>query len=228
MNKPAAYKGFENWWNPLRMTIKMHTHIVMIIAVMHLLVVVAVSIWRDGQAYAIVERYIVQSLLSFSFPDVGYLQKAFSYFAGRALWVAIFAAPLWLFYPFLLGRFKKSDLKMREDEWIRGAKFVEAGGLKKIIKKSKAPTSLKIGDIPVPIAAETKHFFIVGRPGSGKTLCISAILERLKERSAKAVVYDFKGDYLSRFYDPQRDLIFNPLDQRCCGWSVFNEIATEV
>jgi len=36
------------------------------------------------------------------------------------------------------------------------------------------------------------------------------VLERLKERGERGIVYDFKGDYVSRFYNPDTDILFNP------------------
>lgn len=69
-----------------------------------------------------------------------------------------------------------------------------------------------MGPIQIPRSAEIKHFFVVGRPGVGKTVAMSQVIARVKERGAKGVVYDFKGDYLSRFFDPERDILFNPLN----------------
>lgn len=63
-----------------------------------------------------------------------------------------------------------------------------------------------------------------GRPGTGKTILFSRVIENLRARNAKAIIHDLQGDYVSRFYDSKTDLIFNPFDKRCVGWNVFNEI----
>jgi type IV secretory pathway TraG/TraD family ATPase VirD4 len=42
----------------------------------------------------------------------------------------------------------------------------------------------------------------------------------------KAIIYDVKGEFVGKFYDPRRDLIFNPLDIRGIRWNVFNEVRT--
>ena len=47
-------------------------------------------------------------------------------------------------------------------------------------------------------------------------------------RGDRGVLYDFKGDYTERFYRPGKDLLFNPLDTRCVGWNLFNDIATQM
>ncbi|MCS7214963.1 MAG: type IV secretion system DNA-binding domain-containing protein [Thermodesulfovibrio sp.] len=83
---------------------------------------------------------------------------------------------------------------------------------------------IHIGKIPVPPWAETRHFLIVGRPGTGKTTLLNQVLEVLRKRGNKAIIHDFKGDYLSYFYDPDTDIIFNPLDSRSVNWCLFSEI----
>ncbi|WP_366934812.1 MULTISPECIES: type IV secretion system DNA-binding domain-containing protein [Thermodesulfovibrio] len=65
---------------------------------------------------------------------------------------------------------------------------------------------------------------MTGRPGTGKTTLLNQVLEVLRERGAKAIIHDFKGDYLSYFYDPATDIIFNPLDRRSVNWCLFSEI----
>ena len=85
---------------------------------------------------------------------------------------------------------------------------------------------LHIGSVPVPVSAECRHFFIMGRSGTGKTRLIYSFLEKIRRQRKKAIIYDFKGDYVSFFFDPEKDLIFNPLDVRTLHWSLFTEIET--
>jgi type IV secretory pathway TraG/TraD family ATPase VirD4 len=83
---------------------------------------------------------------------------------------------------------------------------------------------IEIGDKFIPLRNITEHVFTVGRPGVGKSLHFYYVLKQLKEMKSKAIVYDFKGDFISKFYDPDTDLIFNPLDMRCLQWNLFNDI----
>ena len=78
----------------------------------------------------------------------------------------------------------------------------------------------------IPFKVENKHFFVIGAPGSGKTLLLNEVLEQLKIREEKVLVHDFKGDFVDKFYNPIEDLIFNPLSGDI-NWSIFNDIENE-
>ena len=71
---------------------------------------------------------------------------------------------------------------------------------------------------------ETSHFMFIGQSGTGKSVLSSQVFEQLKRRGSKMIVHDNKMDYTAKFYNPTRDLIFNPLDQRGLGWSIMNDI----
>ena len=128
-------------------------------------------------------------------------------------------------YTLLLGYFKKRAMDQASAQYIRGSKLIEPRELTAEMNHNKEVLDLPIGPVKLPREAEVKHLIIIGSPGSGKTNQSSQMIERLKERKEKMVIYDFKGDYLSKFYDPSRDIIFNPLDKRCMGWNLFNELS---
>jgi len=85
---------------------------------------------------------------------------------------------------------------------------------------------LHIGSIPVPRSAECRHFLILGRSGTGKTRLIYSFLEKLRKRKDSVVIiYDFKGDYVSSFFE-EGDLLFNPLDLRTLHWCPLSEVSS--
>jgi type IV secretory pathway TraG/TraD family ATPase VirD4 len=59
-------------------------------------------------------------------------------------------------------------------------------------------------------------------------VALSAIIERVRARGERGVLYDYKGDYTARFFRPGIDVLFNPLDTRCAGWNLFNDIETQM
>lgn len=87
---------------------------------------------------------------------------------------------------------------------------------------------LHIGSIPVPRSAECRHFLILGRSGTGKTRLIYSFLEKLRKRKdAVVIIYDFKGDYVSSFFESEKgDLLFNPLDVRTLHWCPLSEVSS--
>jgi len=109
------------------------------------------------------------------------------------------------------------------DKHLRGSMIVDEKDIRKRVPKENS--QLKLGTVPLPRAAETRHFLILGRPGVGKTTLLNSVIAKLRDRGEKAIIYDFKGDYLSFFYDPARDYIFNPLDIRSLNWCLFDEIS---
>ena len=61
--------------------------------------------------------------------------------------------------------------------------------------------------MPYPYLAEMQHSFVIGANGTGKTILISQIVEQIRERGDKAIIYDKKGDYTKWFYNPKKDKI---------------------
>ena len=81
----------------------------------------------------------------------------------------------------------------------------------------------KIAGIPWPNGAETRHTIVSGTTGSGKTVLIADLVEQIRERGERCVIYDKMGSYTETFFDPGRDVLLNPLDDRAPRWSPFLE-----
>ena len=112
---------------------------------------------------------------------------------------------------------------------LRGAKIIPNHQLKALLKKQprlKKQPQLKLAGIPIPASLENRGFFVVGSPGSGKTQAISQMVAVLKQRTDfRGIVFDRGGEMLAKFYDPRKDLIFNPKHARSCHWSHIQELA---
>ncbi len=106
---------------------------------------------------------------------------------------------------------------------VRGAKIVSEHKLRNTLKKQpklKHQPQLELAGMPIPANYENRGFFLVGSPGSGKTQAISQMVAVLKQRSDfRGIVFDRGGELLEKFYDPSKDLIFNPFDGRSCHWT---------
>ena len=86
------------------------------------------------------------------------------------------------------------------------------------------PRPYRIQKIPYPAYSEYTHTLVTGSTGTGKTQVIADILEQIRRRGDRAIVYDKMGSFTKSFLDPAGDVLLNPLDKRSPNWSVFCEV----
>ena len=106
---------------------------------------------------------------------------------------------------------------------IRGAKLESSKEVIKQLKGNKEVSDLKLGEVPIIKGFETRHFLIHGSTGSGKSQCISQMLDYARRKNQKAVIFDEGGAFIEKFYDSSTDFILNPLDNRGVSWNLWNE-----
>ncbi len=226
LKKDQGFKGFETWVTAVKMRIKMHLYIALVFFLAQLAITFVGSYIFYGDPWRLIFRYGWAGMRSFDIANTTEISKYAGLLVLKSSWIFFLTFGIWFFYPKIILKFNRRAKDQAKDSYVRGARIITAEELEKNIKKDEEKTDLLPGNIRMPLSAEPKHCLVIGRPGVGKTVAMSQIIDRLKERRAKGVVYDFKGDYLARFYNPDTDIIFNPLDRRCLGWTVFNEINT--
>ena len=149
--------------------------------------------------------------------------------AGAALGARIAAVSVLAFLVWF--RYRGRALKRRRR--VRGAELVSARRLRdRVLPRSERarrvlaasePRPWAIAGVPWPDRAETQHTIVSGTTGSGKTVLIAGLVEQIRERNERGVIYDKMGSYTEAFYDPERDVLLNPLDARSPRWSPFLE-----
>ena len=149
--------------------------------------------------------------------------------AGAALGARIAAVSVLAFLVWF--RYRGRALKRRRR--VRGAELVSARQLRdRVLPRSERarrvltasePRPWTIAGVPWPDRAETQHTIVSGTTGSGKTVLIAGLVEQIRERNERGVIYDKMGSYTEAFYDPERDVLLNPLDARSPRWSPFLE-----
>ncbi|WMT46034.1 MAG: type IV secretion system DNA-binding domain-containing protein [Acidithiobacillus caldus] len=120
----------------------------------------------------------------------------------------------------LLVRRGATDLA---DRFIRGQRLSapeEIAGM--IPENDRSP--FKVGGVPIPRSKLARNFLAVGGMGSGKSQAILHLMDAAREAGQKAIVYDFSGEFVERYYREGKDILLNPLDARCAPWSVFADI----
>jgi len=80
--------------------------------------------------------------------------------------------------------------------------------------------------LSVPRLEENEGLLLLGDPGTGKSQMIHQLLDRILERDPQeaAIIYDPASEFIERHFDPQTDIVLNPLDKRCPYWAPHLEI----
>ena len=125
---------------------------------------------------------------------------------------------------------------LRRGRRLRGGELVSANALRRRAMPLRHRALLRfrppearpytIAGIPWPGEAETQHTIVSGTTGSGKTVLISDLVEQIRKRGERCIVYDKMGSYTETFFDETRDVLLNPLDRRAPRWSPFLEART--
>ncbi|WP_419605430.1 type IV secretion system DNA-binding domain-containing protein [Thiolapillus sp.] len=78
--------------------------------------------------------------------------------------------------------------------------------------------------LPIDEDRETRHFMILGSPGSGKTTFIRPIIEQARARVDKCFVFDNKSDF-TKSYSNADDVIFLAAwDKRGWAWDISRDV----
>ena len=155
------------------------------------------------------------------------VEEVFAGFRAGA-WLAGAANALLLTIFWFQGR------QMSRGRRIRGAEASSAAALgrrvrplhRRLIDVFRPVTAIppyRIAGVPYPERAETRHTIVSGTTGSGKTVLISDLVSQIRARGERCVLYDKMGSYTRAFFDPERDVLLNPLDARSPRWSPFFE-----
>jgi len=88
-------------------------------------------------------------------------------------------------------------------------------------RRSHQPAKL-IG-APYPFETEVEHTLIVGSPGSGKSRAIHDLIQSVRGRGDRAIIYDAELDFIRTWYDAASDIILNPFDARSPSWSPYHD-----
>jgi type IV secretory pathway TraG/TraD family ATPase VirD4 len=126
---------------------------------------------------------------------------------------------LWLVIKIFIARSKKLSNTLA----IRGAILVEDQELKKLIKKQNMHSDLTLAGVPLVNRSETQHILFTGTTGVGKSVALTELMDQVRDKNQKAIVYDSDGSFIATYYRPGKDLILNPLDQRSPYWNIWQE-----
>ena len=120
--------------------------------------------------------------------------------------------------------FKKKGQEQSEDNHIRGFQLAEPKDVTAELKKKKKLSNFALDGHRLFVDRfEVKHLMIDGTTGAGKSVAIRKLLRWIRARGDKAIIYDKGCDFVSKFYDPHKDVILNPFDERCAAWDIWSD-----
>lgn len=119
--------------------------------------------------------------------------------------------------------FTRTGRGLGSNQFLRGARFGTVRQVRRALWRS-ARGSFEIGGVNVPDAFEPEHILICGAPGTGKTNIIVKMLQGIRQRGKRAIVYDTAGTFIEKFYRPGTDILLNPLDLRSDRWSPWVDV----
>lgn len=137
---------------------------------------------------------------------------------------------LWISLPIALATlywFARRGKAIEKTELVKGRYVASAKELNQLIRKTGQISDLSFADINLYRNAEKQHFLVCGTTGTGKSFLISQLLVQIRRRKNKAIVYDKHGSFIERFYNPDTDIILNPMDARCAAWNIWAECRDE-
>ncbi|CED57949.1 conjugative transfer protein TraD (plasmid) [Aliivibrio wodanis] len=146
------------------------------------------------------------------FKDTVLLCFAFAFVTSIAMLV--------LFTRFL----ERKGKEQTEDCLVRGVRVESPEKLIEELKKTNNMSDFRIDKQKVFVKNfEVYHVHIGGTTGAGKSVAIRKLLNEIRARGDKAVIYDKGCTFVSRFYDETTDVILNPFDERSAYWDIWQD-----
>lgn len=111
-----------------------------------------------------------------------------------------------------------------QDDLLRGARLVDGKALAKLVRQREEAGPYEIAGVPMRSGSETLHTLFAGAQGTGKSQQFFRIMEQVRARGKRMIVYDPTGEFTQAFYREGKDVLMNPLDARSPNWNVWLEV----
>lgn len=163
------------------------------------------------------KKHLAKSLTYFEKLQLNQLQvrayQALS-FSCTGYAAIIFLIVLWL---------KRYGRRASKADVIRGAYLAPLKDCQKKLKQNDLASDITIGGLPLVKNSETAHILIHGTTGTGKSVCLYELLDNIRRRGDRAIIYDKSGGFFSHYYRENQDVLLNPLDARTQSWNLWTE-----
>jgi type IV conjugative transfer system coupling protein TraD len=110
---------------------------------------------------------------------------------------------------------------------LRGSAIATVGQLRKILRRARKASKIRISGLPLVKDSETQHLLVTGTTGAGKTNMLNELLPQIRLRKNRAIIFDVTGEFVDRFYNPETDIILNPLREDSVHWLPWNDCKSD-
>jgi type IV conjugative transfer system coupling protein TraD len=147
------------------------------------------------------------------------LQRAAT--ASGIFTLCVFIAVTWY-----IARIGKQE---SEDQYISGMQLTDKPvEVNRMLRKNGELSDLRVGDLHMVKRAEVMNFLIHGTIGVGKSTLIRWLLDYIRKRGDRAIIYDSGCTFTETHYNPAKDFILNAHDARCANWQMWGECVDAV
>ena len=110
-----------------------------------------------------------------------------------------------------------------KNQFIRGTSLVPCKTLKKQITRAGRASDLNFDGFPLIKNCEVQHVLVHGTVGMGKSQLIMKLMDGLRARGDRVIVYDKGCTFTESYFQESSDVLLNPFDARCANWDLWAE-----
>ncbi len=177
------------------------------------------------QSYALADGSVVHVTAN-DIAHAPFVQEAIARLTTMSLQSLLAGGIVWLFsITGVLIFLRRSGHAHTQSKSLRGDYLGSVSDVKKLIQQQYRESDLIVGKeaLPLPHLAELQHLFVHGTTGTGKSTVIKSLLDHIRRRGERAIIYDKSCNLVSQFYQENNDSLLNPLDSRGSAWSLWQE-----
>ncbi|WP_318366411.1 type IV conjugative transfer system coupling protein TraD [Enterobacter sp.] len=139
---------------------------------------------------------------------------------------AIFCTGVFVAVSWYIARIGKQE---SEDQYISGMQLTDKPSeVNRLLRQNGELSDLRVGELHMVQRAEVMNFLIHGTIGVGKSTIIRWLLNHIRKRGDRAIIYDSGCTFTETHYDPRTDIILNAHDERCANWQMWGECVDAV
>lgn len=119
--------------------------------------------------------------------------------------------------------FIRRGKEQSKHQFIRGSRINMPAQVKEMILNDIAQSDIHIDGFPIINGSEVQHLLVHGTVGTGKSQLIMKILDALRARGDRVIIYDKGCSFISHYFREDCDVVLNPFDARCPNWNMWRE-----